>query len=233
MRARGMAVTAVVVAVPLAGRVIVPRVVVHGWGLRREGLDLGRGARRDRHAEVRQRAAQVGLARRLAVELDADRAGRIRLGLDHAGQPPEVLSNGPRAALAVEPVGGPDDVAVALGEPGARPLGRAPEAGDGDGPGVIVKAELGGMAVARRDDVGALDAVDRRQLVREASGAGVAVGGVGEEDVEVEAEGVRHQRRGWRGVYGRGPPRRARRRGRARGAPGRARHPRGAGRAGG
>ena len=122
VRARGVVVAAVVVGlrrVALAGRVVVARVVVADPGRAvRERAGLG-GLRGDGHAEVGERAAEVGLGRRLAVELDADGAGRVGLGLDDAGLLAQPLGHGPGAALVAEPVGGPQHVAVAPGDAGA------------------------------------------------------------------------------------------------------------------
>ncbi len=75
------------------------------------------------------------------------------------------------------------------------PLGGPAQARERDGVGVVVEAELGRVAALGGDDVGALDAGRRRQLVGEARHAGVSgVGRVGQENGEVEAERVRHER---------------------------------------
>ncbi len=188
---------AVVVArVVLLGRLDGPRLVgerVSALGVPLGGGHLRRLRRRDPHTEVGERAAEVGLRRRRPVELDADRAGRVGLGLDHARPLAEPLGDGPRAALAGEPGDRPEHVAVPLGDLGAGALGRAAEARERHGVGVVVEAELGGVAALGRDHVGALDAGDGRQLVGEPGDAGVlGVGRVGEQDVEVEAEGIGH-----------------------------------------
>ena len=173
-----------------------PGVVLGLWrwsAVGTERVRLARGS--DGNAEIVEPLAQRVLARGLAVELDADRAPGVGLGLHDARHLVHPLGDGPRAPLVAESLRSPHDVAVPLGEPCASGLGGTAKARQRDDGGVVVQAELRGVAVLGRDHVRPLDARGRGQRVGQARHAGIArVRRVGEEDGEVEAEGVGHER---------------------------------------
>ena len=142
----------------------------------------------DLHTERGECLTDGRLVRVLAVELDADRAVRVGLGLDDAWSLLQQLGDSPSAALVTQPFAFPEHVSVAPGDMSPGLLGDPPDAGERELSRVVMDAYLGGLAALGGNDVGVLHASRRCERSREAGHAGIAgIGHVWEEDGKVEA----------------------------------------------